>query len=54
MFEDRLPYDDNYGLLDPALGDSVIVDGFDLYNYNADLINYEPVIATISSDIYKC
>lgn len=53
MFEDRLPYDDNYGLLDPALGDSVIVDGFDLYNYNADLINYEPVIATISSDIYK-
>lgn len=53
MFEDRLPYDDNYGLLDPVLGDSVTVDGFDLYSYNADLISYEPVVATITSSIYK-
>ena len=53
MFEDRLPYDDNYGLLDPALGDSVTVDGFDLYNHNADLISYEPVVATITSNVYK-
>ena len=53
MFEDRLPYDDNYGLLDPALGDSVTVDGFDLYSHNADLISYEPVVATITSSVYK-
>lgn len=53
MFEDRLPYDDNYGLLDPALGDSVTVDGFDLYSHNADLISYEPVVATITSNVYN-
>lgn len=53
MFNDRLPYDDVYGLLDPMLGDSVVVNGNSLYDYNADLINYEPVVATITNDLYK-
>ena len=53
MFNDRLPYDDEYGLLDPMLGDSVVVNGNSLYDYNADLINYEPVVATITNDLYK-
>ena len=53
MFNDRLPYDDGYGLLDPMLGDSVVVNGNSLYDYNADLINYEPVVATITNDLYK-
>lgn len=53
MFNDRLPYDDGYGLLDPMLGDSVVVNGNSLYDYNADLINYEPVVATITNDLYR-
>lgn len=53
MFNDRLPYDDEYGLLDPMLGDSVVVNGNSLYDYNADLISYEPVVATITNDLYK-
>ena len=53
MFNDRLPYDDGYGLLDPMLGDSVVVNGNSLYDYNADLINYEPVVAQITNDLYK-
>lgn len=53
MFNDRLPYDDVYGLLDPMLGDSVVVNGNSLYDYNADLINYEPVVATITNDLYR-
>lgn len=47
------PYDDKYGLTDPLLGDSVTVNGVSLYDYNADLIDYEPVIATITNDLYK-
>ena len=53
MFNDRLPYDDGYCLLDPMLGDSVVVNGNSLYDYNADLINYEPVVAQITNDLYK-
>ena len=53
MFNDRLPYDDGYCLLDPMLGDSVVVNGNSLYDYNADLINYEPVVATITNDLYS-
>lgn len=46
-------YDDKYGLTDPLLGDPVIVNGVSLYDYNADLINYEPVVATITNDLYR-
>lgn len=46
-------YDDKYGLIDPLLGDPVIVNGVSLYDYNADLINYEPVVATITNDLYR-
>lgn len=53
MFNNRLPYDDGYCLLDPMLGDSVVVNGNSLYDYNADLINYEPVVAQITNDLYK-
>lgn len=52
MFEDRLPYDDKYGILDPMLGDLVTLDGKSLYDYNADLIEYEPVVASVTSDVY--
>ena len=47
------PYDDKYGLKDPLLGDLITVNGVSLYDYNADLISYEPVIATITNDLYK-
>lgn len=47
------PYDDKYGLTDPLLGDPVTVNGVSLYDYNADLINYEPVVATITNDLYR-
>lgn len=53
LFEDRLPYDDKYGILDPMLGDLVLVNGINLYDYNADLIEYEPVVASITSDVYR-
>ncbi len=53
MFDDRLPYDDKYGILDPMLGDLVLVNGISLYDYNADLIKYEPVVASITSDVYR-
>lgn len=46
-------YDDKYGLTDPLLGDPVTVNGVSLYDYNADLINYEPVVATITNDLYR-
>lgn len=46
-------YDDKYGLTDPLLGDQVTVNGVSLYDYNADLINYEPVVATITNDLYR-
>lgn len=46
-------YDDKYGLIDPLLGDPVIVNGVSLYDYNADLINYEPVVATITNDLHR-
>lgn len=47
------PYNDKYGLTDPLLGDPVTVNGVSLYDYNADLINYEPVVATITNDLYR-
>lgn len=47
------PYDDKYGLTDPLLGDPVTVNGVSLYDYNADLISYEPVVATITNDLYR-
>lgn len=47
------PYNDKYGLTDPLLGDLITVNGVSLYDYNADLISYEPVIATITNDLYK-
>ena len=53
MFDNRLPYDDMYGVLDPMLGDLVLVNGVSLYDYNADLIEYEPVVASITSDVYS-
>ena len=53
MFNDRLPYDDEYGVLDPMLGDLVLVNGVNLYEYNADLIEYEPVVASITYDVYS-
>ena len=53
MFNDRLPYDDEYGVLDPMLGDLVLVNGVNLYEYNADLIEYEPVVASITYDVYN-
>ena len=46
-------YDDKYGLTDSLLGDPVTVNGVSLYDYNADLINYEPVVATITNDLYR-
>ena len=46
-------YDDKYGLTDLLLGDPVIVNGTSLYDYNADLIDYEPVVATITNDLYR-
>ena len=46
-------YDDKYGLTDLLLGDPVTVNGVSLYDYNADLINYEPVVATITNDLYR-
>ena len=46
-------YDDKYGLTDPLLGDPVTVNGVSLYDYNADLIDYEPVVATITNDLYR-
>ena len=47
------PYNDKYGLTDPLLGDPVTVNGVSLYDYNADLISYEPVVATITNDLYR-
>jgi len=50
---DREQYDESYGLRDVQLGDIVTVNGINLYAYNADLIEYEPVQVSISSDLVK-
>ena len=50
---DREQYDESYGLRDMQLGDVVTVNGINLYAYNADLIGYEPVQVSISSDLVK-
>lgn len=50
---DREQYDESYGLRDMQLGDIVTVNGINLYAYNADLIEYEPVQVSISSDLVK-
>lgn len=50
---DREQYDESYGLMDMQLGDIVTVNGINLYAYNADLIEYEPVQVSISSDLVK-
>lgn len=49
----REQYDESYGLRDMQLGDIVTVNGINLYAYNADLIEYEPVQVSISSDLVK-
>lgn len=50
---DREQYDESYGLRDMQLGDVVTVNGINMYAYNADLIEYEPVQVSISSDLVK-
>ena len=49
----REQYDESYGLRDMQLGDVVTVNGINLYAYNADLIEYEPVQVSISNDLVK-
>lgn len=49
----REQYDESYGLRDMQLGDVVTVNGINLYAYNADLIEYEPVQVPISNDLVK-
>ena len=49
----REQYDESYGLRDMQLGDVVTVNGVNLYAYNADLIEYEPVQVPISNDLVK-
>lgn len=46
-------YDENYSLMDPQLGNTVIVDGVNLYEYNADLIDYSPIQIPITSSVMK-
>lgn len=49
----REQYDESYGLRDMQLGDVVTVNGMNLYAYNADLIEYEPVQVSVTSDLVK-
>ena len=46
-------YDDNYSLRDMQLGNVVTVNGINLYEYNADLIEYMPVQIPITSSVLK-
>lgn len=46
-------YDDNYLLKDPQLGDICFINGKSSYDFNADLIGYEPVQLTITNDLIK-
>lgn len=46
-------YNDRYGLADSLLGNVVTVNGISLYDYNADLIEYTPIVASIDYNILK-
>lgn len=49
----EISYNDNYLLKDPQLGDVCFINGKSSYDFNADLIDYEPVQLTITSDLIK-
>ena len=53
MVDVRYFYDDSYGLRDRLLGDVVTINGISAYDYNADLIDYKPTVATITKDLIK-
>lgn len=46
-------YNDSYLLRDPQLGDVCFINGKSSYDFNADLIEYEPVQLTITNDLIK-
>ena len=46
-------YNDSYLLEDPQLGDVCFINGKSSYDFNADLIEYEPVQLTITNDLIK-